>query len=288
MDNKKPKAGKAVNIGKYDDGLKIAILVAEHFMSERSFYARICQKLMVELSAAGYIGQLEVISHTNEKMCILPQIISDGEAHQCVMIGEMRNDYIDALLKADQKLIFIDYINEEYEIDSISGDNVNGGYCMTRYLAEKGYRKIAFVGSFKATRSILDRMMGYLKYLMAKDIEINNRWILPDRDSLGFLVDVIMPPDMPEAFVCNCDETAYRLIANLNRYGYKVPENVAVTGYDDYAERIPEGVELTTWHVNVEEMVRQCVYIIKQRTKDPSYRHGSVVVNGRLVERKSV
>ena len=268
--------------------LNVVILVAERFMSERSFYARICRELTVSLSAAGYAGHIEVISHVNEEMCILPRIICDDEAHQCVMIGEMHSSYIDALLKAGVKLIFVDYVNEEYDVDSVSGDNMNGGYCMTRYLAEKGYRKIAFVGSYKATRSILDRMMGYLKYLMARDIEINNRWIIPDRDKLGFLIDVMLPVDMPEAFVCNCDETAYRLIANLNRYGYKVPENVAVTGYDDYAERIPEGVELTTWHVNTEEMVRQCVYIIKQRTKDPDYRHGSVVVNGKLVERRSV
>ena len=89
-----------ITSGKYDEGLKVVILVAEHFMSERSFYARICRELTVSLSAAGYIGQLEIISHTNEEMCILPQIICDDEAHQCVMVGEMRNSYIDALLKA--------------------------------------------------------------------------------------------------------------------------------------------------------------------------------------------
>ena len=46
----------------------VAIVVAEHFMSEHSFYARICQKLIVSLRTAGYIGQLEIVSHTNEDM----------------------------------------------------------------------------------------------------------------------------------------------------------------------------------------------------------------------------
>lgn len=267
--------------------VKVAILIAERFVSERSFYARIYQKMAMELSARGFIGILEIVRRESEEGGILPVSIINNVAQQCVIIGEMRPSYIEKVMATGVKLIFFDFTNEEYDVDSITGDNINGAYSLTRYLVHKGYRRIAFVGSYKATRSILDRLMGYLKYHMTKDIEITSHWILPDRDKNGYLIDQHLPVDMPEAFMCSSDETAYRLISNLQKYGYKVPENIAVTGYDDYAEHKVEGVELTTWHVNVDEMISVCLTIISKRAEDPNYRHGNVTVNGCLIERNS-
>lgn len=266
-------------------GVSVVILVAERYVSERSFYAKIYQKMVMELSAAGYIGILEIVRRESEEEGILPVSLNKDVASQCVMIGEMRPGYIEKVLGTGVKLIFFDFLNEEFDVDAITGDNINGAYALTGYLVKRGYRRIAFVGSYKATRSILDRLMGFMKYLLAKDIEIINRWILPDRDKKGNFIEMHLPVDMPEAFLCSSDEAAFRLIETLQKYGYKVPENIAVTGFDDHAEHVVEGVELTTWHVDIDSMIHHCINIIKKRTEDPEYRQGNVVVKGYLVER---
>jgi len=93
---------------------------------------------------------------------------------------------------------------------------------------------------------------------------------------------------MPEAFFCNCDETAYRMIRTLNEAGYRVPEDIAVVGFDDYASLIPDDIELTTYQVDIDVMVRQCIHIVDQRSRNLAYRRGIVLVRGTLVERKTV
>ena len=101
-------------------------------------------------------------------------------------------------------------------------------------------------------------------------------------------IERLTPAEMPDAFFCNCDETAYRMIKTLEDAGYKVPEDIAVVGYDDYSSQIPEGIELTTYRVNIDEMVRQCVHIVTQRSLNANYRRGVMLVHGDLIERKTV
>ncbi len=268
--------------------MNIAILVAERFVTDNSFYLKIYQKMIMELSAKGYIGILEIVRLEDEEEGILPNVVRMELIEQVIVIGEMKTAFLNQLMEAGLGLVFFDFENEEYDVDCVLGDSVNGGYLLTRYLVKNGYKKIGFVGNYKSTRSILDRFMGYLKYLVANERMPDAKWTISDRDENGNFIELKLPEDMPEAFVCNCDVTAYRLIDTLRKNGYSVPEDAAVVGYDDYADQIPEGVKLTTYRVNTEEMIRQCIHIVEQRAKNREYRRGTTIVYGRLIERDTV
>ena len=264
---------------------KIAILIPERYVSERSFYVQIYQKMIMGFSEKGLIGLLEIVRRESEEEGILPNSIASGAVDQAMLIGELHTQMIESLLESDVRLIFFDFQNEEYDVDAIVGDNINGGYLLTRYLVKRGYEKIGFVGEYRATRSILDRFMGYMKYLLAKGREMNPEWVIPDRDADGCNIKLKLPlKNMPQAFVCNNDEVAYRMIRALKESGYNVPEQIAIVGYDDYAGQERADLTLTTYHVNVEEMIRICIRIVEARMADPEYRSGTVTVNGCLVE----
>lgn len=268
----------------------IGIVISERFVgdNENSFYFKIYQKMLMGLSAKGYIGILEIIRPEDENGGVLPNMLRMDSVSQVVVIGEMGTAFLEKLVASPVSVIFFDFENEEYDVDSITGDNVNGGFLLTRYLAKKGHEKIGFVGSYHSTRSILDRFMGYRKYLIAKDKEYISEWTIPDRDEGGHYVELKLPEHMPTAFVCNCDEVAYAMIDRLSKAGYRVPEDISVVGYDDYAKRIPENVSLTTYRVDSAEMVRCCIHIIEQRVKNKYYRRGMTVIRGELVERGTV
>jgi hypothetical protein len=93
-------------------GVSVVILVAERYVSEKSFYAKIYQKMVMELSAAGYIGILEIVRRESEEEGILPVSLNKDVASQCVMIGEMRPGYIEKVLGTGVKLVFFDFLNE--------------------------------------------------------------------------------------------------------------------------------------------------------------------------------
>ncbi len=268
---------------------KIAILIPERYVSDRSFYVKIYQQMIMGFSERGLIGVLEIVKRENEEAGVLPYLVQSQAVDQAVLIGEMHAQMIERLIEAGTELIFFDFQNEEYDVDAIVGDNINGGYMLTRHLVKNGYEKIGFVGEYRATRSILDRFMGYMKYLMAKGRETNPAWVIPDRGMDGINIDLVLPlKNMPDAFVCNNDEAALRLIRTLEAAGYKVPEQISVCGYDDYTSQESDGMDLTTYHVNIEEMVRLCIQLVETRMSDPGHRLGTVTVNGRLVEGASV
>ena len=105
---------------------------------------------------------------------------------------------------------------------------------MTEHLISTGRRNIGFVGSVLSTSSIMDRYLGYVKAMLRAGLPIRDDWRLEDRDDQGKFMPFSLPHEMPDAFVCNCDAVAYNLVETLKRNGYRVPQDVAVTGYDDY------------------------------------------------------
>lgn len=266
----------------------IAIAISERFIGDNAFYLKIYQRIIMEMSPKGFIGILEIIRREDEDAGVIPKVVQMHTAEQIVIVGEMKLTFLENLSKTGVHMIFFDFDNEEFDVDCIVSDNVRGGYVMTRYLVKNGYKKIGFVGNYKATRNILDRLAGHLKYKLAKSLQQRDSWLISDRSIEGEELALQLPDDMPEAFFCNCDESAYRLIRTLSEAGFRVPEDIAVVGYDDYASYVPEGVGLTTYRVDTDEMIRQCIHILEQRSMNPDYRRGVVLVQGKLVERDSV
>ncbi|MBQ8950538.1 MAG: LacI family DNA-binding transcriptional regulator [Eubacterium sp.] len=265
----------------------VGILIAQRFVGDDSFYLSVYQKMLVEMTKRGIVGILEVIIENDEKNKVLPTLLSINKVDHIIVLGEVSREYLQALEATGKNIVFFDFENEDFEFDSVVGDNINGGYLMTRHLMKQGYTDITFVGNYRSTRSILDRYLGYRKYMLMKGIDIREEDHIDDRDDEGNDLELVLPDKMPDAFFCNCDVAAYRLIEKLNKAGYKVPEDVAVAGYDDYASNKIEGVELTTYRVNIEEMIYYALNILEQKFQNPDYRYGTVISYGRVIARES-
>ena len=128
----------------------------------------------------------------------------------------------------------MDFYDDVIAGDSVQSDNVSGSFQITEHLLQSGCRKIAFVGSVRATSSIMDRYLGYCRALLQAGIEPRADWRLEDRDADGSWIPLCLPKEMPDGFVCNCDEVAFNLVEKLKKEGYRIPEDIAVTGYDDH------------------------------------------------------
>ena len=94
--------------------------------------------------------------------------------------------------------------------------------------------------------------------------------------------------EMPDAFVCNCDETAYYFVNQLKEEGYRVPEDISVVGFDDYIyARLCEPM-LTTFRVDLETMSEVAVDAMIKKIRDERYQIGRKVISGELIIRNSV
>ncbi len=126
---------------------------------------------------------------------------------------------------------------------SVRIDDITGAELAVRHLLERGHRRIALIGGdtddpMRFTPPLY-RRDGYLAAMAAAGVEVD-----PTLEVLGyFTVDggeaametLLAHPNPPTAVFSESDEMAYGAIRAIRKAGLKVPEDVAVIGFDDHS-----------------------------------------------------
>ncbi|GIH00277.1 LacI family DNA-binding transcriptional regulator [Plantactinospora mayteni] len=126
---------------------------------------------------------------------------------------------------------------------SISIDDVSGGYLAARHLIEIGCRRIAFVGGPLGIQQIADRLQGASNAVresgtaMLEIIDIEHR-IISVGHKVGAELSGRPAEHRPDGIFAVNDLLGIGLVQTLVGNGVRVPEDIAVVGYDDieYAE----------------------------------------------------
>ena len=269
----------------------IGILIPGRFFSpEVSYYWHIFNTLSKELLSRNFYSIMELLSDDDEKNLTIPRMIQDKKIDGLIILGQTSDAYLEEINKTFSNFILLDFYTTKFNADSVSNDDYHCSYLMTNYVISQGHKKIRFVGTFGATTSITDRFMGFQKAMLENNLECSASKIISDRDKNGKTLDIDLPSakDMPTAFVCNCDETAALVISELTKKGYKVPQDISVTGFDNYLPKKNCAVELTTVYIKPEDTAKTAANLIISKIDGTPYIQGRHLVSGSLVIRDSV
>ncbi|MCQ2596784.1 MAG: LacI family DNA-binding transcriptional regulator [Treponema sp.] len=267
----------------------IGILIPSRFFApSSSFYWDLFNKLSSELLTRNYYAIMELLSADDETDLTLPRMLQDNKVDGLIILGQVSNEYLDFINNSYEKFILLDFYTNKMNLDGVSDDNFYCSYLLTSYVISKGHRSLRFVGNFESTSSIRDRFMGFAKALMENGIDVSKNDIINDRDERGFAVPLVIPEPMPDAFICNCDETAALMIQALIEKGYKVPEDVSVTGFDNFLATNKTPVPLTTVSIRTEDTARVAAELIINKVTGQPYIKGRHLISGSLVIRDSV
>lgn len=283
MGYENPRGGQLV----FREHLDVGILIPDMYFAQESYYAEIYRKLIRKLSDLGHFGLLEILSPESERELALPNLLTTGHADGLILLGEPSKAYCRKIAQAGPPIVFLDFYDEQANADAVAGDNSYGAYRLTSHLIRSGHRKIGFVGSIKATGSIMDRYLGFCRAMLVNDLPVREDWILPDRGTTSRLVRPELPAEMPTAFVCNCDMTARMMIDLLKEKGYGVPEDVSVTGFDDYPPGNDGDIPLSTFRIDTDGMIELAVKTLLERCAGEKKPFGRMVVGGEPVYRDS-
>ena len=160
----------------------IGVLIPEKYVGlSGSFYWTLYNSLVQRLKRENLYCVIENLEYKDEEKLILPNIVTDRKISALISLGEISHVYAQKLSENVEHLILLDYYVPGLKVDSIVTNGYNGGYKLANYLISLGHRRIGFIGSKKATSSIFDRYMGYMKALIEHDLEIRDDWIIDDR-----------------------------------------------------------------------------------------------------------
>lgn len=265
----------------------IGILMDDLFFADNTFYSNMYRQLVKCCNEHGYSAMLELVTSEAEASCFVPAMVQGKKVDGLIFMGEFAKDYIRSTVAGGLPHILLDFYHEDLGADSVTSDNVTGGYLLTQHLLRSGRTRIGFVGSILATSSIMDRFLGYSKALLQAGIPVRMDWVLEDRVGKTTPMPPTLPEDMPEAFLCSCDDTAFTVVDLLKRRGYRIPEDIAVAGYDNYHIAQFCTPQLTTYKVNVQAMGRHAVEQLIRKIKGNDFSRNNTVVSGEIIVRES-
>jgi len=272
-------------------GLTVGLLIPERFWADSTFYWKMHRTLSEILSRKGLYSNLIVCSLEDEKGLEIPAILRDNPPDGVIALGELSADYIRILQRRmSVPVVYLDYYLSGLGMDSVISNGYLGMYELTRYVISQGHREIAFVGTPLATSSITDRYHGFLRAMEESGLSVPPEWVISDRDRVvnsAAIYHIELPEKLPTAFVCNCDVTAVIIKNMLEEKAIRVPEDISVTGFDNYLN-LDSAELLTTCDVRMEDMAESATRLILQKIRKESYSRGAHMISGELIIRNSV
>jgi len=179
----------------------------------------------------------------------------------------------------------------------VGTDQVNGGFIATEHLIKTGYSDIGYVNGEEGNLIGEARKRGYIKALTEHNLPVNENYLYRIKVN-GKRDDFKSGYDVGKEF-CNCsvrpramfiynDLSALGFIDALTKFKLKVPEDVAIIGFDDITAGSLSSNRLTTIHQPADRIgklaVKNLLKMIHGESVDP---YNKRILNPKLIVRES-
>jgi len=171
-------------------------------------------------------------------------------------------------------------------------NNTRGAYEITEHLINLGYAKIAFIMGPSNLSTGSDRLKGYEQALKHHGIDIDEHYVIkgPFTRETGYEAAkrLLTMKDRPEAIFAGNDYMAMGVFNAVEELKLRIPEDIAVAGFDDTEFASNQRIQLTTVSQRKYEMGNLGVQILIDYIErdETDYTH-KVVLEPRLIIRGS-
>lgn len=188
-------------------------------------------------------------------------------------------------------------IDEEVEgASTVSSDNDSGGYLAGQHLARPGHRSLAVVSgqrSITGGYNALLRVKGFARALAEQNLPFADEDVVEiveymQRDGVKaarILLDRKRPPDA--IFCAAGDACAMGILSVARERSVKIPEALAVLGYDDSPLASISNPPLSTVAQPLEQMVMEAFRLATEAKEEILSRPKKVLFEPRLVLRQT-
>lgn len=265
----------------------IGVIVAERYVKEfPSFYMDVYKRVAQEAAKRGSMTILEVVDESKESLKQEFQAFQGTGISGIILIGEMNRKYVEKVTSIHKvPVVCVDFYDVHENVDYIVTDSYGGMEQMTELLLESGCENLMFVGTPSASGNIMDRYLGFEKAMEKWGKTVEKKQILPDRSEnwYEYQIDVKLPKQLPDGFVCNCDKSARILLDKLVERGVKIPEEVSVVSFDHYYSETQKGIQITTYENDEKVIARISVSTLIKRIEGRKEPSGVRIIEGKVV-----
>jgi len=209
------------------------------------------------------IQTVEATRHRGEEMSLCPAPYSRRVGWDLIdafvaISTSADEEYLRQIRATGKPLVLVSLDGDAMSCPWVVPDNAGGTDQVVEHLLGHGHRRIAFAGNLLQS-DMQERYEGYRQALLRHGIEPDPGLVISAVDNMAAggesigrqLLEWTTPPT---AVVAATDSNAVALIAVLRQGGVKVPDQVAVAGFDDSFEAGRNNPPLTTVDVHFDRL----------------------------------
>ncbi|MCD5324579.1 MULTISPECIES: LacI family DNA-binding transcriptional regulator [Pontibacillus] len=266
------------------------IIPAKEMDTSGFFFMAVAHSIEKKLKEVGY--QL-ILSNSNEDI--------ESEMQQ---INMFKNQMIDGLIMAptygdhsylkefeqQMPIVFIDREPMGIDCDCVLVDNYKGTYDAIRLLIEKGHKDIGYISGPLGLTTSNERIAGYKDALREYDLSYKEEHVVIEEPSLEAgkkaMAQLLEETNCTAVMVANNILTLGSVVT-LNERNIKVPDDLAMIGYDNYEWTEATNPPLTVIKQPIHEIGEQAAELLIARLEDREAETRHISLPSRLEERQS-
>lgn len=253
----------------------IMILIPERVMSYQDqehfqFFHDMLWGLELKIRTLGMNAVVVRIDRETERTLKLPNILNDIAYRGMIMFGIIDYAYAKFIYDLGVPLVMLDSYYRDLPCPVVTSSNIEGACEAVNYLIAQGHKEIGFIGPVNLTTSHEERWFGYLMALEQHRMAIQPHLQLTQSESFSktkaeielFLAKLFELNQLPTAFFCGNDRTAYILQDVLEERGLPQQKWPAIIGFDDIKSPNSRHNPITTMRVQKEKMCEAAAKLI--------------------------
>lgn len=271
------------------DAVALVIAESEERVFGEPFFAGIVRGIGAALGDAGRQLVL-LLAQASERRGTLDEYLTRQHVDGVLLLSLHDDDQLPGRIREHGLPVVVGgRANPAIETDFVDVDNVQGARLAVGHLVESGRRRIATIAGPDDMVAGHSRYEGYVAALGAAGLPVDETLVARgdfSQDS-GQVAMRTLVDSRPDAVFCANDLMAAGALRALSDAGLRVPEDVAVVGFEDAPIASSTHPPLTTVHQSPEEMGREMVAMLLAAIADPATRRPGRMLPTRLVVRAS-
>jgi LacI family transcriptional regulator len=199
---------------------------------------------------------------------------------------------LDRLREHGISVVLVDHPAHRPDQCAVAVDDVAGGRAAVAHLLSKGARSVAYITGPLTIRQCVERREGAKAAMRAagldpEELRVLEATTMTARAGEKAAAELVADP-LPEAVFCANDLLALGVLRGLLRAGVRVPEDVALMGYDDIDFAAASTVSLSSMRQPTYQLGRIATELLLDECDNPdTHAHQHIMFQPELVARES-
>lgn len=257
-----------------------------------SYFGELAHEVVEQASGLGYTVMIDETAGDPARERALLDTAAQSSWVDGVLLSSLGLTAKDlAGLRDDVPVVLLGERTARSALDHVGFDNVAASRGATAHLVETGRTRIVAVGGSTDRRDATTRLRlkGYRQALAEAGLGEGEHVGTPDYSRASALraVGDLLDGSRPDALVCFSDELAAGALRALHDHGLRVPEDVAVVGFDDTQAASFLTPSLTSVRPDRPETARAALDLVVARIGGDTLARRDVRIDWELVVRES-